>query len=184
MLFYCDSGVFFSLNQKFLFSSFRRLCSSVMQSKPEIIWPPASVFGMKVIDKELFKKNISMPYVSIKDSKDFQNFSRNYKNLYIRMPHFKPVIHEEDKGFKVYLNPDKVTEENIPSNLKLEYEDYVLNYDNFTHHDILRAILPEEVENISGFSTIGHLIHLNLRSEALPYKEIIGKVSFILFEPH
>ncbi|KAI6136397.1 Met-10+ like-protein-domain-containing protein [Pisolithus sp. B1] len=53
-----------------------------------------------------------------------------------------------------------------------------LNYDYWTADDILQAVLPEELLSGSptGFSVTGHIAHLNLNEEYLPYKKIIGKV--------
>lgn len=39
-----------------------------------------------------------------------------------------------------------------------------------------QKLLPAGVDAPSSFETIGHLIHLNLREEQLPYKHLIGKV--------
>ncbi|KAI0294928.1 Met-10+ like-protein-domain-containing protein [Russula brevipes] len=53
-----------------------------------------------------------------------------------------------------------------------------LGYDYWTADEILHAILPEELLDGSptGFSTMGHLAHVNLNDEYLPYKHIIGQV--------
>jgi tRNA (guanine37-N1)-methyltransferase len=43
--------------------------------------------------------------------------------------------------------------------------------------EILSATLPEDIEDIpSGFATVGHIAHMNLRDYALPYKYHIGAV--------
>ncbi len=41
---------------------------------------------------------------------------------------------------------------------------------------ILRELLPAEVEVPSSFETVGHIAHLNLREQHLPYKNVIGQV--------
>ena len=41
---------------------------------------------------------------------------------------------------------------------------------------ILRELLPAEVEVPSSFETVGHIAHLNLREQHLPYKHVIGQV--------
>lgn len=53
-----------------------------------------------------------------------------------------------------------------------------LTYDCWTADEILNAILPEELldGSPSGFSATGHLAHINLNNEYLPYKHIIGQV--------
>jgi tRNA G37 N-methylase Trm5 len=42
--------------------------------------------------------------------------------------------------------------------------------------EVLRVILPEKVEVPTGFETIGHIAHLNLREAHLPFKQVIGQV--------
>ncbi|KIW07639.1 hypothetical protein, variant [Verruconis gallopava] len=53
-----------------------------------------------------------------------------------------------------------------------------LNYDSWDYYDIMTSVLPEdEQEEVpSGFSIIGHVAHLNLRSQYLPYKSLIASV--------
>lgn len=61
----------------------------------------------------------------------------------------------------------------VPYELKLEY-------DYWTYHDIMSAILPSDDEASgeipSGFSQVGHVAHLNLRNEYTPYKSLIAEV--------
>jgi tRNA (guanine37-N1)-methyltransferase len=40
---------------------------------------------------------------------------------------------------------------------------------------VLEALLPKDVVVPSAFETVGHIAHLNLREEHLPYKKIIAK---------
>ena len=56
-----------------------------------------------------------------------------------------------------------------------------LNYNHYSMHSILRAVLPPEITDVpSAFESVGHIAHLNLRETHLPYKEIIGTVPLIL----
>lgn len=59
----------------------------------------------------------------------------------------------------------------VPYQLKLDY-------DYWTYHDIMSAILPEDEQGEipSGFSTVGHVAHLNLRDEYLKHKNIIAEI--------
>ncbi|OJT04443.1 tRNA (guanine(37)-N1)-methyltransferase [Trametes pubescens] len=61
---------------------------------------------------------------------------------------------------------------------ELVSHDIVFDYDYWSADEIIHAILPEEIESgaPSGFATVGHLAHLNLRPEYLPYKYVIGQV--------
>lgn len=41
---------------------------------------------------------------------------------------------------------------------------------------ILRKLLPPNIEVPTSFETVGHIAHLNLRDDQLPYKHLIGQV--------
>lgn len=53
-----------------------------------------------------------------------------------------------------------------------------LNYDYWTYHDIISAVLPVDAldEVPSGFSQVGHVAHMNLREAYLPYKHLIASI--------
>lgn len=55
-------------------------------------------------------------------------------------------------------------------------QEITLTYDNFSQNEILTAILAADKLNISSFSVIGHIIHLNLKDEFEPYGSVIGQV--------
>ncbi|KAL4554962.1 hypothetical protein LXL04_037572 [Taraxacum kok-saghyz] len=51
-----------------------------------------------------------------------------------------------------------------------------LFYSYWQLNEILEALLPKGIIVPSSFETVGHIIHLNLREEHLPYKNVIAKV--------
>ena len=53
-----------------------------------------------------------------------------------------------------------------------------LDYTHWTYHDIITSILPStaQTEVPSGFSQVGHVAHLNLREQYLPYKALIAEI--------
>jgi len=53
-----------------------------------------------------------------------------------------------------------------------------LGYDYWKSEEILAAVLPEELLNEipCGFTIVGHVAHLNIRDQYLPYKAMIGQV--------
>jgi tRNA (guanine37-N1)-methyltransferase len=61
-----------------------------------------------------------------------------------------------------------------------EFGEYTidLDYDYWSVHDVLTSILPslDGEDPPSSFTQTGHLAHVNLRDEWLPYKHIIGQV--------
>ncbi len=51
-----------------------------------------------------------------------------------------------------------------------------LGYDDFTRKDILKAVLPTDLDIASSFEMAGHIAHYNLKKRHLYFKDIIGKV--------
>ena len=171
--------------------------ANMESSKVEkIIWPPAKVIDMKTLDRELFRKPIQVPYVLLNTDK-MNTTSKALKPFFLKMHGFKPVQPcPEQKGrHRIYLDPDLFNDETTSKIESLEsslisvnkcdddsvdkylgYHDLELTYENYSYHDILRAILPEDGESISGYSIIGHILHLNLRDQAIPFKHLIGQV--------
>ncbi|KAJ6028013.1 tRNA(m(1)G37)methyltransferase [Penicillium herquei] len=56
--------------------------------------------------------------------------------------------------------------------------DVVLDYDHWSYADIINAILPEEElhDAPQGYTQVGHVAHLNLREQFLPYKYLIAEI--------
>ncbi|XP_043808064.1 tRNA (guanine(37)-N1)-methyltransferase 2 isoform X4 [Manihot esculenta] len=63
---------------------------------------------------------------------------------------------------------------------KIEVVPYsmTLGYSYWGADHILKQILPPGVEIPSSFETIGHIAHLNIHEELLPYKDVIAKVIY------
>ncbi|KAK8452811.1 hypothetical protein SEVIR_5G177510v4 [Setaria viridis] len=51
-----------------------------------------------------------------------------------------------------------------------------LFYNYWPMNEVLEELLPEGVIIPTGFETVGHIAHLNLRDEHLPYKKLIAQV--------
>jgi tRNA (guanine37-N1)-methyltransferase len=69
----------------------------------------------------------------------------------------------------------ELVDQNLISVIPFQLE---LDYDYWTYHDIMSAILPEDEQGEipSGFSQVGHVAHLNLREEYLKHKHLIAEV--------
>ena len=77
------------------------------------------------------------------------------------------------------MHPDlKSLLEEEPQSFRLGSHTIVLTYQDWTAEEILgRLLLPEGVKEVpSAFEAVGHLAHVNLRDELLPYKYLVGKV--------
>ena len=51
-----------------------------------------------------------------------------------------------------------------------------LDFSDYNYFEALKLLLPEHVTTPSGFETIGHIAHLNLRENQFPWKYLIGQV--------
>ena len=78
----------------------------------------------------------------------------------------KRPLSQEDREWIAANNGEEVTRV-----ITLDYQDY-------PKQAILRAILPTDLQELpSGYESVGHIAHYNLREEFLPYKSIIGEGS-------
>nr|ABN05774.1 SAM (and some other nucleotide) binding motif [Medicago truncatula] len=67
-------------------------------------------------------------------------------------------------------------EKSSPLTFELVRCKLTLFYDYWQTNEILEALLPEGMIVPTTFETVGHIAHLNLREEHLPYKKLIAKV--------
>ncbi|XP_063839384.1 tRNA (guanine(37)-N1)-methyltransferase [Ostrinia nubilalis] len=165
---------------------FRKMSSS---SQPSLA--PVGVRGMKVLDREKFLRNIQVPVLYLKE----ENLSKIFKQCrpyILKIENFKPIMDlQANSSFNkcIYLHPEKVTQwkdideesRNVLQQFgvtekNLTSKEVQLGYENWSYDTIFKAVLPEDEEVISGYSQIGHIIHLNLREHLLEYRQVIGQV--------
>ncbi|XP_039140257.1 LOW QUALITY PROTEIN: tRNA (guanine(37)-N1)-methyltransferase 1-like [Dioscorea cayenensis subsp. rotundata] len=85
------------------------------------------------------------------------------------------------KGADELPNAVKAVLEGCATREKLSVAELVqchltLFYDYWQMNELLEALLPEDMVVPTGFETVGHIAHLNLRDEHLPYKNLIAQV--------
>ncbi|KKY14104.1 putative trna methyltransferase trm5 [Phaeomoniella chlamydospora] len=53
-----------------------------------------------------------------------------------------------------------------------------MTYDDWSMNDILHAVIPEDLheEIPAGFAQVGHVAHVNIREQYLPYRHLIGQI--------
>ncbi|KOX68032.1 tRNA (guanine(37)-N1)-methyltransferase [Melipona quadrifasciata] len=149
-----------------------------------LLVPPESVRGMTCLDRTAFTVTVELPFLKICGTTLSKTIPVLKKYLFKRR-NFKSVQRENDETV-IYLNPmliktfEDFTEKEKKQLLEM-YENFgtaklILKYDNWASYEILRAILPKEIDVPTSYSIIGHILHLNLRDMHLPYKTIIGQV--------
>merc|ERR1719273_377790 len=167
----------------------KKMVSSETIKSINILDPPAKVRGMTKWQPELFEKSVILPHVTLPSvnfaNQKAGNILRKYK---LSIPNFTNIFNVDgDKEIKrVILDPKKF-EEMTDEDKKLIFEtyegkvgqtEYVLKHTNYSPPEALKAVFPEGVEGLSASQQVGHICHVNLRDELLPYKEVIGHVMF------
>uniref|UniRef100_A0A914KMR2 tRNA (guanine(37)-N1)-methyltransferase n=1 Tax=Meloidogyne incognita TaxID=6306 RepID=A0A914KMR2_MELIC len=158
----------------------------------KILSPPTSVRGMMELEKDKFRKLIEFPSIKIPTKLVNRIVGLSSFNKYRLecLPRLKTYRNTESENFKRLLfDPDKLfeigeeekeeiigqIEKQINSKVEFEKFCYLMEYEDWTTKNCLKAILPENVE-FSGFEQCGHIIHLNLREKLLPFRFVIGRI--------
>jgi tRNA (guanine37-N1)-methyltransferase len=155
--------------------------------------PPENVRGMKVLDRSLFRKTVSIPGLAV-PHKSVTKLTKSLKNEILRFRSIQPVVdlNVQDKLSKshklVLFDPLKIKTVNdfnekqkcILETLETEMNSFCLynfdmKYENWGHAEVIKAVLPKEFETVAGFAIVGHIAHLNLREGTEDYKQLIGK---------
>lgn len=86
--------------------------------------------------------------------------------------------HNNNNNNSDHHNNNNTNTQSDTSNNDIEIIPYTLelNYDNLTADYVLSRYIPSDITLPSSFETIGHIAHLNLTQQLLPYKYIIGNV--------
>ncbi|KAF6766703.1 hypothetical protein DFP72DRAFT_985672 [Ephemerocybe angulata] len=149
--------------------------------------PPVYTGPRDRLDKDAFQKHLSVVAARVRPEK-VGTFLKAapLKEALLDLPKIRTVVPDDDGTNRlVLLRMGKESE--IPAGA-LEFirkegsgftnYDIDLKYDYWTAEEILHAFLPEELREgaPTGFAMVGHIAHLNLNSEYLPYKHIIGQL--------
>ena len=169
------------------------------------IKPSNKVRGMTILDRNAFSREISLPSILIRNEnlsvftkKKKKKHPSHFSELCLKMRGLKPIRDLPDgdemkaSHKTVLIRPELIIDGKLKSDIldtlspligiescEIKYQDFTLNYDNWDYQEVLKAILPEDVSGVGGFSLVGHILHLNLKSDMLDYKSIIGKIKFI-----
>ena len=154
--------------------------------------PPSTVRGMKVLDKAAFKKIVQVPVLQIPSAR-ISELGKCLNKKMLKVLRVKPIAElPSDKSTKLLLldpvkcpdvdsftDDEKALMKNVGVDFSSwQYHDIELAYENWSHSEVLRAILPEESDGVAGFSSVGHILHLNLKDDVVAFKDIIGNDDF------
>ncbi|XP_063987736.1 tRNA (guanine(37)-N1)-methyltransferase [Diachasmimorpha longicaudata] len=163
-----------------LISYLRLYCSTMVFS----LSPPASVKGMTTLDRDKFTRVLEVPCLELKNINQ-DEIMPIIKKFLLKLRRWKSV-QKVDDSLIVYLNPEMVERmEDLSERKRTFLSNYfhaigkrkiTINYENWTAETILGAVIPEDIGVPSSFTKIGHIVHVNLRENQLPFKRLIGEV--------
>ncbi|KAH9500950.1 tRNA (guanine(37)-N1)-methyltransferase [Bulinus truncatus] len=148
---------------------------------------------MTTLDRKAFSTKVKIPGIKVPKLEISAN-QKVWKSCVFKMRGLKPIAELENNDPQrethnlILIDPEKLVVDKLNQQQKEFFERYCLNtlcptlyevdlhYDNWSASDIFRAVLPSDAENVTSFSQIGHIAHLNLKPESLPYKTLIGEV--------
>ncbi|KAK3093536.1 hypothetical protein FSP39_016977 [Pinctada imbricata] len=157
--------------------------------------PPVAVKGMKELDRNAFRKDVHIAGIVI-PQKNMQKVAKLLRHYHVQgrqigkffdlkeenplsLTH-KIMLFDPSKVKKIDDLPDSLKEEMKELTIDLEtfcFYNIELQYKNWNYDEVLEAILPDSIsEKVGGFALVGHIAHLNLKEDLLPYKNLIGEV--------
>lgn len=144
--------------------------------------PPVNL-GMTTLDRSKFTTSIPL-LVARTEPRNIAFVNKRSTDLL----HLRGIAHviktsEDERGILLNKSDKQELSSETLSALEdahsqLEPYELKLGYDYWTAEEILRAVLPENLEDDvpSGFTIVGHIAHMNLRDCFLPWKHLIGQV--------
>ncbi|KAJ8523330.1 hypothetical protein ONZ45_g246 [Pleurotus djamor] len=154
-----------------------------MRGKVTLDSSPPVHRGMMDLDRSAFHRSIPVLAISAPQEKTGVLLKSDVvKKVIMNLPKVRTVVNtasDAESNNRLEADIPTVTrdflrEESFPL---IPYTLH-LDYDYWTADEILQAVLPEELCDGSptGFAMTGHIAHMNLLEEYLPYKHLIGQV--------
>ena len=143
---------------------------------------------MTIVDTALFQLSLNLIALRIPARKCSAFMSRLQGHV-LNRPRVRPILRDDASAeSRLLLLAEGVTDVEL-AGLPAELAAYAraegaepvphtveLDYSYFTADQVLRRLLPEGMEVPGAFEQVGHIAHVNLRDEHLPFKAVIGRV--------
>ncbi len=152
----------------------------------EDMFRPPLALGMKILDRAAFQKVVPLKAARVFENKNISKIRSQLGKDALQQERLANVLPDPDVeraklGKKCILlrpdarSPDDLVKQELVAVIPYDLR---LTYDYWTYHDIISAILPidAQLEIPSGFSQVGHVVHMNLRDAYLPYKHLIASI--------
>ncbi|KAI0911800.1 Met-10+ like-protein-domain-containing protein [Ustulina deusta] len=165
-----------------------------------LIRPPAVRHTVGVLDRTLFAKTVNLAAAAVVDKKKIAQWRQSLQKektllsaerLASVVPHPDPTLASQGARF---LLLDPKVRPGVPDTwtpllrdavekqeLGVVPYDLSLDYAHWTYEEVMRCLLPPEIRDDhdgfpTGYNQAGHVAHLNLRDQYLPYKKLIAEV--------
>ncbi|OCH89560.1 hypothetical protein OBBRIDRAFT_732408 [Obba rivulosa] len=147
--------------------------------------PPIHRGLTEIVDRSIFRKDVDIIAAKV-DVLKIQGLVRLLKdNAILQTRRYRNVFNCE--GGKKLILLHFANEAQLPPNVReilekagAEIVPYTLKltYDFWLADAILQSVLPEHLVEAhpAGYALVGHIAHLNINEEYLPYKRLIGQV--------
>jgi len=110
---------------------------------------------------------------------------RPLRDFGLQRPNTKIVVADADASKRLFLLNESIDRNALPEavedilkkhdGIEVTQSEVALSEKNFTLEELLRTVIPAELDLPSSYEAVGHIAHLNLRKELLPYKQAIGE---------
>ncbi|GBG28348.1 tRNA guanine37-N1-methyltransferase [Hondaea fermentalgiana] len=143
------------------------------------------------IDREMFEEKQATLALRVAP-REVGGLMTKLKKFTVRGRGRRSVVDEKDGDSKttkvIVLDPalvpsvedlDKIVDPASREKAGAELIDWEVRngYEHLTVEQVLRRLIPEDIKELpSSFETVGHLAHLNLREEVLPWRYEVGQV--------
>ncbi|KAG2433060.1 hypothetical protein HYH02_012764 [Chlamydomonas schloesseri] len=139
------------------------------------------------LDRESFKQVLNLLALRV-PARQCADMMKAFRGFTLDRPRLKCIVNDGQPprtDTKLLLLEEGITLESLTPELrkhvegaKLEVQAHqvTLDYSMLAADVVLKRLLPEGVDAPSSFETIGHIAHLNLRDEQLPYRHLIAQV--------
>eukprot|EP00877_Chromochloris_zofingiensis_P003489 jgi/Chrzof1/13140/Cz07g21120.t1 len=144
-----------------------------------------SAMPVPVLDREAFQQVVSVPALRV-PTKQCHELMKKFRGFTYDKPKTKCIVHDgQRQGTRLLLLREELTLTGLSEELQrllqqeqFEWDSYSLKleYSHMPADAVLKTLLPTGMDIPSSFELVGHIAHLNLREEQLPYKTIIGQV--------
>jgi len=129
-----------------------------------------------MIDKSQFNKTLDILALRVQSNK-VQAILKGYRSAVWSFPRRKSVMDcpDEPKSYKLILFADEIPDDLLELGTKIYYQVHI-GYDDYSFEEVIRKLIPLDIDPPASFESIGHIAHFNLRDDVMPFGKLIGEV--------